>query len=231
MLEESGVPCDIVAGHSLGELSALAFAGVFDFETGLDLVCLRGRLMAEAASNTPGAMVAVLGMDADTIADMLTLVEGVWIANDNAPGQTVLSGTHSGIEHATRALNEAGARKIVPLSVAGAFHSPIMSAAADAFARVLDPLVFNNARVPVVQNTDPTPASEGRVIKTRLVSQIVSPVRWTETMIALGEGGTTLLIECGPGAVLTGLARRVDGLTAVACETSSVDVIREVHSS
>lgn len=224
----AGIAPVAVAGHSLGELAALAVSGVFSPEAGLELVVERSRLMATCAAETPGGMAAVLGMDGDAIADAIAGMSGVWVANDNAPGQVVISGTHQGLERATAALSEAGARRIVPLDVAGPFHSPLMKPAADAFARLLEGAEFADARIPVVSNAAPTPATSAAELRTRLAAQITSPVRWVETMRALSGVGVTTLVEAGPGAVLKGLARRVEGLTAYAMEETGVDEIVEV---
>ena len=161
-LLQSGVGPVAVAGHSLGELAALAVAGVFSPEAGLELVVERSKVMAATAASTPGGMSAVLGMERATIAELLADMPGAWVANDNAPGQVVISGTRSGIEQATEALLEAGARKVVPLAVAGPFHSPLMEPARAAFEEILLGAEFADARIPVLQNTDPTPATDAR---------------------------------------------------------------------
>ena len=227
MLTEHGVSHSAVAGHSLGELAALAVAGVFSVEAGLELVVVRSRLMASCAEANPGAMAAVLGMDADTIRTCISEIEGVWIANDNAPGQIVISGTAAGVESATAALQAAGARRIVALDVAGAFHSPLMEQAGREFAELLANTQFSDARVQVFQNTDPTPQTDGDRIRERLVAQITSPVRWTETMVALSAAGLSTLVEAGPGSVLSGLAKRVDGLYAMSVESAGIDGVLE----
>jgi [acyl-carrier-protein] S-malonyltransferase len=227
-LDIAGVRPSLVAGHSLGELAALAFAGVFSVEEGLDLVCTRGRIMADTASSVPGTMAAVLGMDRETVAGLVDGADGVWVANDNGPSQVVLSGTHAGIEWATEALSAAGARRVVPLEVAGPFHSPLMAPAAAAFSEILARAKFSDARIPVVQNTMPNATTLGETIRERLVEQIVSPVRWTETISALVGAGTRVLVETGPGSVLAGLARRVDGVTALSAESDGVDRVVEV---
>jgi [acyl-carrier-protein] S-malonyltransferase len=217
-LRDAGVVPDVVAGHSLGELASLVFAGSFSVPDGLALVCERSRLMAAAAAAAPGTMAAVLGMDGDTIAASVEGIAGVWVANDNAAGQVVISGTHDGIERATRALSEAGARKVVPLQVAGPFHSPLMAPAATAFAAVVESSAFDDAAVPVVQNTGPSPATDAGSLRNRLVRQISSPVRWRETMETFQHMGIGVIIEAGPGAVLTGLARRIEGIEAISAE-------------
>lgn len=220
-----------LAGHSLGEYAALAVAGVISPEAGLELVIERSRLMATTAAHTPGAMAAVLGMDGPVIQSIVGDIDGVWVANDNSPGQVVVSGTPRGIEAAIGALTGAGARRVVPLAVSGAFHSPLMGPARDAFAAVLQRADMRTAAYPIYQNTDPTPSVDADVIKSRLVEQIVSPVRWTETMTALVFDGVEVLVECGPGAVLTGLTRRIDGLTGVDIEASGIPRVLEVLNS
>jgi [acyl-carrier-protein] S-malonyltransferase len=232
-LQEAGASPAAVAGHSLGEYAALTFAGVFSVEAGLELVIERSRLMAAAAAASPGGMAAVLGLDDAVVRDCVATLAGVWVANDNAPGQIVISGDHLGLEKATEALTGCGARRIIQLKVAGGFHSPLMQAAADSFATdVLSQTEFSDARIPVVSNAEPAPAVDADILRRRLVEQMTAPVRWTETMGALAELDVTTLIEAGPGSVLTGLARRVDGLTATAVEESGVDaVMEEVASS
>lgn len=221
-LRNAGIVPDVVAGHSLGELAALAFAAAFSVADGLALVCERSRFMAAAAEQAPGTMAAVLGMDGDTIAASVEGIAGVWVANDNAEGQVVLSGTHDGIERATRALTEAGARKVVPLQVAGPFHSPLMAPAATAFTAAVESLPFDDAAIPVVQNTDPSPATDAGALRDRLVRQISSPVRWRETMATFQHMGIGVIIEAGPGAVLAGLGRRIEGIEAIAAEGAGI---------
>ena len=221
-LLESGIVPAAIAGHSLGELAALAVAGVYSPEAGLELVVERSRLMAATAASTPGTMAAVLGLDGAQIAAALAGIDGVWVANDNAPGQVVISGTHEGVGAASAALTEAGARRVVPLAVSGPFHSPLMRSAADAFAELLAGADFSDARIPVLQNTDPTPQTDAETIRMRLAAQITSPVRWTETLQALVAEGPVTVIEAGPGSVLTGLSRRVEGVTGRAVD--SVDL-------
>lgn len=222
-LLESGIVPVAVAGHSLGELAALAVAGVYSPEAGLELVVERSRLMAATAAATPGTMAAVLGLDGAAVAGAIVGIVGVWVANDNAPGQVVISGTHDGVGAATDALSDAGARRIVPLAVSGPFHSPLMKPASDAFAELVLGADFADARFPVLQNIEPTPTTDAETIRTRLIAQITSPVRWTETMQHLVAEGPITLIESGPGAVLTGLAKRVDDVTGIAVESMPLE--------
>lgn len=220
-----------VAGHSLGELAALAIAGVYPVEAGLELVIERSRLMADCAAATPGGMSAVLGLDVPSVASVCATVEGVWIANDNAPGQVVISGTREGIAAATEALSSAGARRVVPLAVAGAFHTPLMAAAADAFRRVLARTEFQDAAFAVYSDTAPSAELSGVVLRERLGGQICGPVRWTGIMGALVGDGCRTLLECGPGAVLSGLAKRMRGLTAHPVEGAGIAVVLEEEGS
>lgn len=226
-LLESGVRPDMVAGHSLGEFAALAIAGVFSPEAGLELVVERSKIMASVSARRPGTMAAVLGLDGATIAETLADDSDVWVANDNAPGQVVISGTVQGVERAGELLREAGARRVVPLAVSGAFHSPIMDPAGKAFADLLIGAEFDDARIPVIQNTEPTPTTIGSTIRDRLIGQMTSPVRWTETMLTMVADGPVTIIETGPGGVLAGLAKRVDGITAVSVESVSLETIVE----
>ncbi len=227
-LLDAGATPAAVAGHSLGEYAALTIAGVFSVEAGLELVIERSRLMATAAASHPGGMAAVLGLAGPVLEDCVEALDGVWVANDNAPGQVVISGTHEGIERATEALMGIGARRVIPLKVAGAFHSPLMESAAESFASdVLSQTAFSDARIAVVSNAEPAPAVDADILRRRLALQMISPVRWTETMEALAEVDAPVLVEAGPGSVLTGLARRVDGVSGIAVEESGVDAALE----
>lgn len=226
-LLDGGVNASAVAGHSLGELAALAVAGVVSVEAGLELVVARSQFMATAAREHPGTMAAVLGLDRTQIAAALEGLEGVWLANDNGAGQGVISGTLEAVATASTRLGHAGARRVIPLSVAGPFHSPLMSDARDRFAELVTGAVFRDAAVPVYQNTEPTAATDGAVIRERLLDQIIAPVRWAETLDAFASDGVTLIVEAGPGSVLTGLTRRVEGLTGVAAESAGIEGVLE----
>lgn len=230
-LIEAGIEPDAVSGHSLGELAALAIAGVYSVEAGLELVVERSRLMATAAEASPGSMAAVLGLDRATIASAITSVEGVWVANDNAIGQVVISGTRGGVTEASALLSDAGARRVVPLNVAGPFHSPLMESARDSFANVLIGAEFQDADFDVIQNVEPSPTRDAEIIRQRLMQQITSPVRWTETLALFAQNPPVLMVEAGPGNVLTGLARKVDGITALSADASGIEaVLQEVSS-
>lgn len=223
----SGLEPAGVAGHSLGELAALAVADVYSVEAGLELVVERSRLMAAAAAASPGAMSAVIGLDGSDIAAALTDIEGVWVANDNSSGQVVISGTTAGVEAASALLGEAGARRIVPLAVSGAFHSPLMEPARVSFADIVARAEFADATTPVYQNVSASAATNSEVIRERLMLQITSPVRWSETMRSLVADGITHVVEAGPGAVLTGLAKRVDGITALSADSVGIEQLLE----
>lgn len=226
-LVDSGLTPSAVAGHSLGELAALAIAGVFSVEAGLELVVERSKLMAATAAATPGGMIAVLGLERDSVSACIENIEGAWVANDNSPGQIVVSGTPAGISSATEALSASGARRVVELKVSGPFHCPLMEPARAAFEDLLVGADFSDARFPVCQNTDPSPTTEADVIRGRLIGQITAPVRWTETMLSLAADGPISLVEAGPGAVLTGLAKRMDGISAVAVEAAGIEAVLE----
>ncbi len=207
-----------VAGHSVGELSACAAAGALEPETALRLSIERGRLMAAMHE---GVMAAVLGLDAGAVEEICRAVEGtVVVANLNGPGQVVISGTRPAVAAASARAQQAGARRVVPLRVGGAFHSPLMEQAGAAFARVLDATPIRDATVPVVANVDAAPVRDAGDIRERLRRQLVSPVHWTESVQRMVELGADTLIEVGPGSVLTGLARRIaPGVRALTVST------------
>lgn len=226
-LLDSGVTPSAVAGHSLGELAALAIAGVFSVEAGLELVVERSKLMATTAAATPGTMAAVLGLSGDRVAAAVEQIDGVWVANDNSAAQIVVSGTHAGVQSAIEAVTAAGARRVVPLSVAGPFHSPLMEPARVAFEQLVRGAEFSDARIPVVQNTTAQAATDADVIREALIGQITAPVRWTETVATLAQSTPLVMVEAGPGNVLSGLARKIDGVTTVAVEAAGIEVVLE----
>ena len=201
-LRRQGREPALVAGHSLGELVALYAAGVFDAATGLELMLKRSTLMASAGG---GAMTAVIGFDRDQLDSLVAAHEGVVIANDNSAAQVVLSGTPEAVQAVSAELT---CKRAIPLPVSGAFHSPFMADAADAFASHLDGVTFEDARMPVLSNTDPSPSCDAGVIKQRLRDQMTRGVRWRETMEAMTAAEVDTLVEIGPGNVLSGLAKR-----------------------
>jgi len=184
-----------VAGHSLGEYSALVAAGVLEFEDVLRIVRRRGELMRDAGRRSPGTMCAVLGLGRDTIEDVCRNLEGVWIANINCPGQIVISGERESVEEAARLLKDAGAKRCVMLQVSGAFHTSLMKGAAEEFASFLDGFSFGDARVPVVANVTASPVKEGEKIKELLIAQIYSPVLWEDSVSCMiGQGVNQCLL-------------------------------------
>ena len=201
-LKARGQGADLVAGHSLGELVALYAAEVFDASTGLALMRRRSDLMAAAGG---GAMSALMGFDRGQLEDLVSGTADVVIANDNSSGQVVISGSPEAVEAVSRQLS---CKRAVPLAVSGAFHSPFMEAAAEAFAAELDQVTFTDATIPVLSNTDPTPETGGEALKSRLRQQMTHGVRWRETMEALEAAKITTCIEIGPGTVLSGLLKR-----------------------
>lgn len=201
LLRQSREP-DLVAGHSLGELVALYAAGVFDAATGLALMQRRSELMANAGG---GAMTAVIGFDRSELEEVVSATEGVVIANDNSDAQVVLSGSPAAVNSVSETVS---CKRAIPLVVSGAFHSPFMAKAADAFATHLDGLSFQDARFPVLSNTDPTPSLDSAELKQRLRRQMTTGVRWRETMTGMTSAGVDTLVEIGPGNVLSGLAKR-----------------------
>lgn len=205
-----------VAGHSLGELVALYAAGVFDVTTGLALMQWRSELMAAAGG---GAMTAVIGFDRDQLESLVNSTAGVVIANDNSAAQVVISGTPDAVKSVSEQLT---CKRAIPLAVSGAFHSPLMAEAAAAFKVHLEGLAFEDARVPVLSNTDPTPCSDAGQLKERLSQQMTTGVRWRETMESLNSAGIDTLIEVGPGKVLSGLAKRsMTGVTTAQLSSSA----------
>lgn len=193
---------DLVAGHSLGEYVALYAAGVFDFETGLRLVKRRSELMDSASD---GQMAALIGFDLEQLHTLIQQTPDVVLANDNNAGQVVISGTPSAVE---AVLSQVKAKRIVRLNVSGAFHSPLMTAAAAELEQVLAEISFAPATVPVLSNVEPEPTLEAAVLKHRLTQQMTGPVRWREISLQLEALGIERVIEIGPGKVLTGLIKR-----------------------
>jgi [acyl-carrier-protein] S-malonyltransferase len=201
-LQAQGRAPQLVAGHSLGELVALHVAGVFDFATGLQLMKSRSTLMAAAGG---GAMTAVMGFERSELDDLVAATEGVVVANDNSDAQVVLSGSPEAVAAVSSSLK---CKRAIPLAVSGAFHSPFMAAAASAFATELEAVAFADAAIPVLSNTDPSPETSAAALKARLVHQMTTGVRWRETMAQFGSLGIDIVVELGPGAVLSGLIKR-----------------------
>lgn len=208
LLTAKGLTPDAVAGHSLGEYVALYAAGVFDFTTGLALVKRRAELMEMAAV---GGMTALLGFDRSQLEAAIAATEDVVLANDNSAAQVVISGTPAAI---AAVLGKIKVKKAIPLKVSGAFHSPLMATAAAEFSKLLAPIIFGDARIPVLSNVSPLPATDGNELKQRLDKQITGSVRWREICLQLPELGIQRAIEVGPGKVLAGLiGRTCEGIT------------------
>ena len=204
-----------VAGHSMGEYSALVASGAATYADGLRLVRERGRLMKQAGERNPGMMAAILGMDEAPVAEICAEVARqtggvVQVANDNCPGQIVISGDRSGMETAMVALGNAGARKVVPLAVSIAAHSPLMQPAADELRAAIDATPLIDPRVPIIGNTAAQPLTTAAAIRDELAAQLTGGVRWTASMQRALADGVTEFVELGPGEALVGMIRRID---------------------
>jgi [acyl-carrier-protein] S-malonyltransferase len=207
-----------VAGHSLGELTALTAAGSLDFPAGLKLVRKRGELMAAADQHSPGGMAAILGLDTETVDSICDqaheATQGVAVvANDNCPGQTVIAGDEETLGVAMELAGEAGARKVVRLAVSIASHSPLMARVADEFRTALEDTPFRQPMIPIVGNTGAQPLQTEQEIRTELGDQLTSRVRWTESVQAMLSDGMTTFVELGSKDVLTSLLKRIDRST------------------
>ena len=201
----------VVAGHSLGEFSALVAAGALSFEDGLKLVSERAQAMQAACEATPSTMAAVLGLEDAVVEEICAATEGVVVAaNYNCPGQLVISGSVPAVEAACAALTEAGARRALLLPVGGAFHSPLMEPARERLAAAIDATEFHAPRCPIVQNVNAQPQTDPSQIKENLIAQLTGAVRWTQSMHTMMELGATEVVEVGPGKVLQGLFKKVD---------------------
>ncbi|EHC12882.1 ACP S-malonyltransferase [Fischerella thermalis] len=201
LLQEKQQP-DLVAGHSLGEYIALYVAGVFEWSAGLRLVKRRAELMDSAVG---GMMVALMNFDREQLEKVIAETPDVVVANDNSPAQVVISGTPTAVQ---AVISQVKAKRAVPLKVSGAFHSPLMAEASTQFQEILASVEFHKAKVPVLSNIEPTPATEAEILKQRLIQQMTGGVRWREIALALPENGIERVVEIGPGNVLTGLIKR-----------------------
>lgn len=213
LFDEVDITPDAVAGHSLGEFTALVAANVLNFDTALDLVARRGRLMQEAGERHPGSMAAVIGMEdnkVDEICKKATdeIQKPVVAANYNCPGQLVISGDVDAVEKAVELAKEQGCRLAKILPVSGAFHSPLMQPALEGLKEKLDDISFEKPVCPVYSNASAQPTTDPDVVKENLIQQLTSPVRWTQTLLNMSENGVTDFIEIGPGKVLQGLVKR-----------------------
>lgn len=202
---------DMVAGHSLGEFSALVAAKAMSFEDGLRLVAARANAMQKACQAVPSTMAAVLGLEDNIVEEVLGKIkdEVVVAANYNCPGQLVISGSVAGISQACIDLKAAGAKRALPLAVGGAFHSPLMLPAQEELAKAIENTEINTPICPVYQNVNALPITDPKEIKANLIKQLTSPVRWTQISKAMIADGATTFIEVGPGTVLQGLIKKV----------------------
>lgn len=218
--QQHGAAPVLMAGHSLGEYSALVCAGVLDFKQAINLVELRGRLMQEAVPEGTGAMSAIIGLDSDAIAkacEESAQDQIVSPVNFNSPGQVVIAGNEEAVERAGIACKAAGAKRVLPLPVSVPSHCALMKPAADKMAIALEQVTFSQPQYPVVNNVDVRVETSPEAIRSALVRQLYSPVRWTESVEYMAAQGVEQLLEVGPGKVLTGLTKRiVDTLTGVA---------------
>lgn len=218
--QKGGAVPALLAGHSLGEYSALVCAGVIDFADAVRLVELRGKLMQDAVPEGTGAMYAIIGLDDDAIAKACAESaqgEVVSPVNFNSPGQVVIAGNKEAVERAGAACKAAGAKRALPLPVSVPSHCALMKPAADKLAVALDKIVFNTPSIPVVNNVDVKCETSPEAIRSALVRQLYSPVQWTRSVEFIAAQGAEYLLEVGPGKVLTGLTKRiVDSLTATA---------------
>lgn len=202
---------DMVAGHSLGEFSALVAAGALSFEEGLKLVAKRAMAMQKACEAKPSTMAAVLALPDEKVEEVCAEVDDVVApANYNCPGQVVISGTNEGIDAACEKLLAAGAKRAMKLKVGGAFHSPLMQPAQEELAEAINAAEFNTPMCPIYQNVDGKPHTDPKEIKENLIKQLTAPVRWTQDVQAMIADGATEFIELGPGAVLQGLVKKID---------------------
>lgn len=205
---------EMTAGHSLGEFSALVAAGALSFENGLKLVYARAMAMQKACDAQPSTMAAVIALADDKVEEICDDVtrkgEVVVAANYNCPGQIVISGTIEGINKACELMKEAGAKRALPLNVGGAFHSPLMNPAKVELEAAINATQFNTPRCPIYQNVDALPHTKPEEIKANLVAQLTASVRWTQTVTNMLTDGATDFTECGPGAVLQGLIKKID---------------------
>lgn len=223
----------VMAGHSLGEYSALVCSGALDFQDAVKLVELRGKLMQQAVPEGAGAMYAIIGLDNESIIDACAQAaqgEVVSAVNFNSPGQVVIAGSKAAVERAAAACKEAGAKRALPLSVSVPSHCALMKPAADQLAVALENITLKAPQTSVINNVDVKAASETDEIRTALVRQLYSPVRWTETVEKMAKEGVGVLVEIGPGKVLTGLAGRiVKTLSAGAVnDVKSLDAVNEL---
>jgi [acyl-carrier-protein] S-malonyltransferase len=223
--EKKGPMPSQMAGHSLGEWSALVCANVIDFADGLKIVEARGKYMQQAVPVGEGAMAAIIGLEDQAILDACTEASSLGVVdavNFNAPGQVVIAGSNDAVEHAMEICKSAGAKRALPLPVSAPFHTSLMKPAADNLAEMVNAVTFRAPEVPIMHNVHANNENDPQVIKMLMLEQIYSPVRWVDCVKQLKKSGASTLIECGPGKVLSGLSRRIDReLIALATESAA----------
>lgn len=213
LLTEKGITASAVAGHSLGEFSALVYAGALNFSDGLDLVAQRASLMQASADNNPGSMAAIIGLDPESVLDLCQEASEAGVvqpANFNSPGQVVISGSTSGVTKACELAKSKGAKRALRLPVSGAFHSPLMQEAAEQFRQVLARAPLSESRMPVFANVTASAVQKPDRIRELLEQQLTHSVRWTETIENMIKSGISRFVEVGNGKVLSGLIKRID---------------------
>lgn len=209
-LAQEAFPPDMVAGHSLGEFSALVANRCLSFEDGLALVYKRALAMQKACEANPSTMAAILGLDDHVVEEICASIDEIVVpANYNCPGQLVISGTINGVEIACEKMKAAGAKRALPLQVGGAFHSPLMEPAREELAVAIEATTFRAPICPVYQNVNASPSADVQVIKENLIAQLTAPVRWTQSVLRMTHDGARTYIECGPGKVLQGLVKKI----------------------
>jgi [acyl-carrier-protein] S-malonyltransferase len=213
---------DMVAGHSLGEFSALVANKTLSFEDGLRLVSARATAMQKACELTPSTMAAILGLEDHVVEEICSSIDGVVVpANYNCPGQLVISGELKAVEEACAKLTEAGAKRALILQVGGAFHSPLMEPARAELASAIESTQFNAPICPIYQNVNALPVTDPSLIKANLLAQLTAPVKWTQIMVAMNDNGLSEVIEVGPGKVLQGLFKKINRELPVSSATIS----------
>jgi [acyl-carrier-protein] S-malonyltransferase len=208
-MERKGYSPDISAGHSLGEYTAFAAAGVYDFDTGIYIVRKRGEFISEALEPGKGTMAAIIGLPFGAVEEVVSQIDGVWPANYNDPTQIVISGLKESVHEAMEILKEKGARKVVELKVSGPFHTPLIEKAAEKMEQLLSQIKFHSPKFPVVLNVTAKESTDPEEMKRYLIEQIVSPVKWVQSMERMKELGVKEYFEVGPKNVLKGLGRKM----------------------
>jgi [acyl-carrier-protein] S-malonyltransferase len=213
----NGLGAEMVAGHSLGEFSALVANGVLSFNDGLKLVSERAKAMQAACDANPSSMAAILGLEDAKVEEICAQINGIVVpANYNCPGQLVISGETAAVEEACAKLKEGGAKRALLLPVNGAFHSPLMQPAQERLAAAIEQTKFRNATIPVYQNITTTAVTDPDEIKQNLIAQLTGPVKWTQSVQNMIKDGATNFLEVGPGKTLQGLIKKIDGSVDVA---------------